>query len=255
MKLIVRQQMADKRFFLKITALLMALVYVSGCANLGQKEYLEGKTVFGEKAMVVSAHPEATRVGVEVLEKGGNAVDAMVAVHFALAVVYHAAGNLGGGGFMMYRQPNGEVVSLDFREKAPLAAYEEMYQDENGDIIDGLSLAGPMASGVPGSVDGMLKAHARYGTIPLKELLQPAYTLARSGFAITAKQANNYNRYRKTFIEHNRDSTDIPLVKLEGEWAEGDLLIQKDLAATIKRIQKAGRDGFYKGKTDRKSVV
>ncbi|AWW29239.1 gamma-glutamyltransferase [Echinicola strongylocentroti] len=249
MKFTLIQRLSGKQISIRFIALFIALAYISGCAKISQKEYLEGKTVHGDKAMVVSAHPEATRVGVEVLEKGGNAIDAMVAVHFALAVVYPAAGNLGGGGFMMYRQPGGEVVSLDFREKAPMAAYEEMYQDENGDIIDGLSLAGPMASGVPGSVDGMLTAHARYGSLPLKALLQPAYKLARSGFPITAKQANNYNRNRKRFIEHNRDSTTIPLVKLDGEWQEGELLVQKDLAATIKRIQKEGRDGFYKGKT------
>ncbi|QDH80924.1 gamma-glutamyltransferase [Echinicola soli] len=249
MNLKLLQQLAEKRIYLRVISLFLVVAYISSCAKIGRKDYQEGKTVHGDKAMVVSAHPEATRVGVEVLEQGGNAIDAMVAVHFALAVVYPAAGNLGGGGFMMYRQPDGEVVSLDFREKAPMAAYEEMYQDENGDIIDGLSLAGPMASGVPGSVDGMLTAHARYGTMPLKKLLQPAYKLARSGFPVTAKQANNYNRYRNTFIEHNRDSTVIPLVKLDGKWEEGDLLVQKDLAATIKRIQDEGRDGFYKGKT------
>ncbi|WP_137404194.1 gamma-glutamyltransferase [Echinicola rosea] len=249
MKFTLIHPVSGKLRYIRFIALFVAMAYISGCARIGKKEYQEGKTVYGNKAMVVSAHPEATRVGIEVLEKGGNAVDAMVAVHFALAVVYPAAGNLGGGGFMMYRQPSGEVVSLDFREKAPMAAYEEMYQDENGDIIDGLSLAGPMASGVPGSVDGMLTAHAKYGSLPLKTLLQPAYKLARGGFPITAKQANNYNRYRKTFIEHNRDSTVIPLVKLDGEWEEGELLVQKDLAATIKRIQKSGRDGFYKGKT------
>ncbi|MBD8491321.1 gamma-glutamyltransferase [Echinicola sp. CAU 1574] len=230
-------------------SILLLIIYLASCARINKEDYLEGKSAIGEKAMVVSAHPEASKVGIEVLQKGGNAIDAMVAVHFALAVVYPAAGNLGGGGFMMYRQSNGNVSSLDFREKAPLAAYEEMYQDENGEIIDGLSLAGPMASGVPGSVDGMIEAHKKYGSLPLKDLIAPAYQLARKGFAITENQANNYNRYRSVFIKHNRDSTQIPLVKLKGKWEKGDVLVQKDLAATLKRIQLEGRDGFYKGKT------
>lgn len=231
---------------------LVLVVFVSqffACSVFESKNYKEGKSVFANKAMVVSAHPEATRVGIEVIEKGGNAIDAMVAVHFALAVVYPSAGNIGGGGFMIYRPMDGEVASLDFREKAPLAAYEEMYQDENGEIIDGLSLVGPMASGVPGSVDGMIQAHEKYGSIPLKDLIEPAYKLANKGFPITEKQANNYNRYKTVFIEHNQDSTNIPLVRLDREWKEGDVLVQKDLARTLKRIQENGRDGFYKGET------
>ncbi|WP_236252923.1 gamma-glutamyltransferase [Echinicola sp. 20G] len=247
--MILKKLMVNRFRIFQGTSILLLMVYLASCAKISKKDYLEGKSAIGEKAMVVSAHPEASKVGIEVLQKGGNAIDAMVAVHFALAVVYPAAGNLGGGGFMMYRQSNGDVSSLDFREKAPLAAYEEMYQDENGEIIDGLSLAGPMASGVPGSVEGMIEAHKKYGSLPLKDLIAPAYQLARKGFAITENQANNYNRYRSVFIKHNRDSTRIPLVKLKGKWEKGDVLVQKDLAATLKRIQQEGRDGFYKGKT------
>nr|WP_229802450.1 gamma-glutamyltransferase [Echinicola pacifica] len=230
-------------------AFLLGVCVLFSCAPMPTKDYSEGKSVVGNQAMVVSAHHEASRVGAEVLKAGGNAIDAMVAVHFALAVVYPAAGNLGGGGFMMYRPEGGEVVSLDFREKAPLAAYEEMYQDENGEIIDGLSTAGPMASGVPGSVDGMIRAHKRFGTMPLKDLIEPAYQLAKRGFAITAQQADNYNGTKQRFIDNNRDSTAIPLVRLDRLWQEGDVLKQKDLAATLKRIQKLGWEGFYKGKT------
>ncbi|UCS91860.1 gamma-glutamyltransferase [Echinicola marina] len=247
--------MSKKRIYspkLRLAHLLVLIISVSqflACSNFERKNYKEGKTVLANKAMVVSAHPEATRVGVEVLERGGNAIDAMVAVHFALAVVYPSAGNIGGGGFMIYRPVEGEVSSLDFREKAPLSAYEEMYQDENGEIIDGLSLAGPMASGVPGSVDGMIQAHKRYGSISLEELIDPAYKLAKEGFPITERQAKNYNSYKPLFIKHNRDSTHIPLVRLDREWKEGDLLVQEDLAETLKRIQENGRDGFYKGET------
>ncbi|WP_230981274.1 gamma-glutamyltransferase [Echinicola salinicaeni] len=243
--------MSTKRFYssrfylVRVFVLAVFVSHFFACS----KSYEEGKTVIGNKAMVVTAHPEASRVGIEVLENGGNAIDAMVAVHFALAVVYPAAGNIGGGGFMIYRPVDGEVSSLDFREKAPLAAFEEMYQDENGEIIDGLSLAGPMASGVPGSVDGMIQAHKKYGSVPLKELIAPAYKLAKKGFYITEKQAKNYNRYKSVFIEQNQDSTNIPLVRFDRKWQEGDLLVQQDLASTLKRIQDNGRDGFYKGET------
>src|SRR5690606_2750249 len=172
-----------------------------------------GKTAIGNEAMVVTAHPEATRVGLEVLANGGNAVDAMVAVHFALAVVYPSAGNVGGGGFMVLRDTVGMTYSLDFREKAPLAAHEDMYLNEEGKVMDGLSLYGQKAAGVPGSVDGMLKAHEKFGTLPLKTLIDPAIRLAKKGFKISEQQANNYNYTRKDFITYNRDSLNIPLLK------------------------------------------
>src|SRR5690554_3097086 len=149
-----------------------------------------GKTAIGKEAMVVTAHPEATKVGLEVLADGGNAVDAMVAVHFALAVVYPSAGNIGGGGFMVLRDTLGNSYTLDFREKAPLAAFENMYLDEQGEVIPGLSLNGQKAAGVPGSVDGMIKAHAKFGKLPFKSLVDPAIRLARKGLEITdSKQA------------------------------------------------------------------
>ncbi|RXJ49525.1 gamma-glutamyltransferase [Gelidibacter gilvus] len=198
--------------------------------------------------MVVAAHPEATRVGMEILKQGGNAVDAMVGVHFALAVVYPNAGNLGGGGFMMYRQHDGEVFSLDFREKAPGNAFEDMYLDENGDVIEGESLYGQKASGVPGSVDGMLKAHEKFGTLPLATLIEPAIQLAEKGFLISAQQARNYNYHKKDFVKYNRNPETVTLIK-ESKWEEGDLLVQKDLAETLTRIKQNGRAGFYEGKT------
>ncbi|MBR9855806.1 MAG: gamma-glutamyltransferase [Algicola sp.] len=198
--------------------------------------------------MVVSAHPEATKVGYEILKNGGNAIDAMVGVHFALAVVYPSAGNLGGGGFMMYRENNGNIFSLDFREKAPQNAYEKMYLDEEGNVIDGQSLSGQKASGVPGSVDGMLKAHEKFGSLPLPSLLIPAIKLAEKGFHITSKQARNYNHYKNDFVKYNQYLGSVPLIK-EWNWKEGDLLVQKDLAKTLKRIKENGRAGFYEGKT------
>lgn len=207
-----------------------------------------GKTAFSNNGMVVSAHPEASKVGMKILEQGGNAVDAMVGVHFALAVVYPSAGNLGGGGFMMYRENGGEVFSLDFREKAPGNAYEEMYLDVEGNVIEGESLYGQKASGVPGSVDGMLTAHEKFGSLPLSSLIDPSIKLAEKGFRISAKQASNYNYFKETFIKNNRNPETVTLIKDE-KWVEGDLLVQKDLAETLKRIKANGRKGFYEGKT------
>lgn len=213
-----------------------------------------GKVVTGNSAMVVCAHPEATRVGVGLLQRGGNAVDAMVGVHFALAVVYPTAGNIGGGGFMVLREKDGATHTLDFRETAPGKAHENMYQNERGEVIDGLSLYGHLAAGVPGSVDGMLRAHERFGKLPLKELLEPAIQLAEQGFAITEQQAANFNRNREAFLQYNLDTLHIPLVK-SIPWQAGDTLQQKELAATLRRIQEKGRAGFYEGETARLLVA
>lgn len=237
-----------KYYSSSLTAFLAMTCFLLFSCKVIHPETDLGKTAFGREAMVVSAHPEATKVGLDILAKGGNAVDAMVAVHFALAVVYPSAGNLGGGGFMVLRDSLGDVYSLDFREKAPLAAHEDMYLDAQGRVIEGLSLFGQKASGVPGSVDGMLKAHEKFGSLPLKELVDPAIRLAAKGFDITAEQAKDFNRLRHDFISHNRDSMGLSLVKRE-KWEEGDLLRQRDLAKTLKRIKKSGRAGFYEGKT------
>jgi gamma-glutamyltranspeptidase/glutathione hydrolase len=207
-----------------------------------------GKTAIANNGMIVSAHPEATQVGLKILKQGGNAIDAMVGVHFALAVVYPSAGNIGGGGFMMYREHDGDMFSLDFREKASVNAYEEMYLDDDGNVIEGESLYGQKASGVPGSVDGILRAHKKFGSLPLSTLIKPAIKLAKKGFHITTKQARNYNHFKDDFISNNNHPDQIALIK-EGEWKEGDLLVQKDLSQTLERIKKYGRAGFYEGKT------
>ena len=236
---------------LKFVACLFWSLFFLSCANnpnLFEETRLSGKTALGEKAMVVTAHPEASRVGYDILKEGGNAIDAMVGVHFALAVVYPSAGNLGGGGFLMYRDNTGEVYSLDFREKAPALAHEDMYLDEDGNVIEGQSLYGQKASGVPGSVDGMLRAHEQFGSLPLARLIEPAIRLAENGFTITANQARNYNHYKEDFVKYNRNPGSVALVKSE-EWKEGDLLIQKDLGQTLRRIKENGRAGFYEGET------
>jgi gamma-glutamyltranspeptidase/glutathione hydrolase len=207
-------------------------------AQVAEKKYQNG--------MVVCAYPDASRVGVEILKKGGNAVDAAVAVQFALAVVHPQAGNLGGGGFMVYRSAKGESNSLDFREKAPALATTDMYLDAKGDVIPDKSLATHQASGVPGSVDGMVEAHKKYGKLKWADLVQPAVDLALNGFKITVRLASDMNSKRETFIQMNPGKT--YLVNAE-PWKAGDILIQTDLAKTLQLIRDHGRAGFYAGKT------
>lgn len=213
--------------------------------SVAQQESSTPKQEFKNGA-VVTAHPIASQVGVDILKKGGNAIDAAIAVKFALAVVYPNAGNIGGGGFLVYRSKAGEIATLDFREKAPAAAFKDMYLDEQGNAITDLSLYGPLASGVPGSVAGMDAAYKKYGLLPWKTLVQPAIDLAEKGFALTAQQAKEFNDHQADFIKYNPNGAAI--IQTE-KWNEGDLFIQKELASTLKRISKKGRDGFYKGET------
>lgn len=195
-------------------------------------------------AAVVCAHPEAAKVGVAIIKDGGNAVDAAIAVQFALAVVYPNAGNIGGGGFLVYRSKTGESDALDYRETAPGKASRDMYLDEKGNPVTNKSLLGALASGIPGSVDGMVKAHNKYGKLKWKKDIQPAIELAEQGFAVTAQQAAELNRHKEDFLKYN--SKPVAFVK-EAVWKEGDLLKQPQLAATLKLIRDKGRAGFYEG--------
>ena len=199
-----------------------------------------------KNGVVVTAHPEASKVGVEILKKGGNAIDASVAVQFTLAVVYPNAGNIGGGGFLVYRDAKGKTDALDYREKAPFKATEDMYWDKNGNAITELSLYGQFAAGVPGTVDGMVKAHEKYGKLNWKDLVQPAINLAQKGFKITKQQASELTNKHNDFVKYNPKTNALTS---KSSWKEGDLLIQKDLANTLKLIQQKGRAGFYEGKT------
>lgn len=194
--------------------------------------------------MVVSANEIASKVGVEILKKGGNAVDAAVAVQFALAVVYPNAGNIGGGGFMVYRSAKGEINSLDFREKAGANAGRDMYLDAAGNPIVDKSLHGQLAAGVPGSVAGMAEAHQKYGHLKWEDLIAPAIHLAQDGFKLSARQARELNGLKGTFTKLNPLGT--ALVK-EAKWIEGDVLEQNELANTLKLIASKGRNGFYEG--------
>src|ERR1700744_1336805 len=195
-----------------------------------------GKDNGGEyhNRMVVCAYPDAAQVGLEILKKGGNAVDAAVAVQFALAVTFPEAGNIGGGGFMIFRSAQGETNTLDFREKAPAGASQNMYLDSAGNVIPGLSLSTHLASGVPGSVDGMVEAHKKYGKLRWEELVQPAIDLARNGFKITKRMAGDLNRVTAELRKLNKGKNYLLKDSL---WKEGDILVQEDLAKTLEQIR------------------
>lgn len=200
--------------------------------------------VVADKAMVVSAREEASKIGIEILQKGGNAFDAMMATEMALAVTFPFAGNLGGGGFMVYRMADGSVGSIDYREKAPLAATKDMYLDENGEFLSNLSTKGALASGVPGTIAGIFEAQAKFGKLNPAEILQPVIDLAKNGFVITPSQAERLQRARAQFVEVNGTKTFF-----NREINAGDTLKIPVLAATLERIAKNGRDEFYKGET------
>jgi gamma-glutamyltranspeptidase/glutathione hydrolase len=197
------------------------------------------------KAMVVSANPLASQVGSAIMKQGGNAIDAMVATHFALAVVYPQAGNIGGGGFMVYRDKNGKSIALDFREKAPLSASRDMYLDSLGNVIAGKSSVGIFSVGVPGSVAGMVEAHKKYGKLPFKQLVQPAIRLAK-GYKLTAKDAKLFNEFNAKFEENNRFKT---LYQSKSNWQKDDVLKNPALVKVLERIAEQGNAGFYEGET------
>ena len=196
------------------------------------------------KAMVVSAHPLASEIGVNILKKGGNAADATIAVQFALAVVYPSAGNIGGGGFFVYRDKDGHCSTLDFREKAPLLSKRDMYLDSTNNVIKDLSLYSYLAVGVPGTVDGMVNIHEKLGQLPWEELVQPAIDLATNGFELTRLEANKLNRFNKTKGTINKNSD-----YFKENYSEGDSISLPHLSKTLVLIRDYKRAGFYNGKT------
>ncbi len=198
-----------------------------------------------EKGLVVSAHPLASEAGAQILKKGGNAFDAAIATQFALAVVYPQAGNIGGGGFLVGYTKKGEKIALDYRETAPKNASRDMYLDEKGKANTDLSQNGRLAVGVPGSVSGMFYTHQKFGKLPMSVLIQPAIDLAQKGFALTEREANLLNETREDFLKHNSHPTAFTK---EIPWKKGDILVQKELAQTLKLIQKQGEKAFYEGK-------
>ena len=225
----------------KLLTLTFATIFIVSC---DQKKEAKVSGFIADKAMVVSARVEASTIGSDILEKGGNAYDAMVATQLGLAVVYPVAGNIGGGGFMVYRNNDGKTGALDFREKAPLTANRDMYLDKDGNVIPGKSSFGIHSVGVPGSIAGIFEVYHKFGSLPFKELIQPSIDMARNGFKVTKMQANALNRTRKRFQKANNYK-----ILFDKEWKEGDLLQQEELAQTLERIRDHGQDGFYKGKT------
>jgi len=202
--------------------------------------------VNAKNGMVVSASAIASKVGVKILKKGGNAVDAAVAVGFALAVTYPFAGNIGGGGFMVIHLKSGTNTTIDYREKAPGNAFKDMYLDKNGNFEPKLSLEGTTSSGVPGSVAGLIYALKKYGSMKLKDVIQPAIDLAQNGFPLDYNTAESFKEYLHDFEKY---SSSIQKFSKDGKpYKEGDLFKQPDLASTLKEIKEKGDDGFYKGR-------
>ena len=207
-------------------------------------------SIFAENGMVVSTSKQASEIGIRILKQGGNAIDAACAVGFALAVTSSSNGNIGGGGFMVTYLADGTVFTLDYREKAPAAAYRDMFLDDNGNVIKDMSLKTRASSGVPGSVDGLLKAWSKYGSgnISLRELLYPSISLAERGFKLSVYEAQTLNTFKELF-SNNEAAAKIFIRSDNRDWKSGDRLVQKDLGKTLKRIARYGRNGFYSGIT------
>lgn len=226
---------------LEVTTILLFFTFIS----FGQQ-----KGLVAEKAMVVSAREEASKIGVDIIKKGGNAFDAMIATQLALAVAYPYAGNISGGGFMVYRKANGDVGSLDFREKAPQKASKNMYQDKNGNVIPKLSTNGALSVGIPGSVAAIFEVHKKFGKLPLAALFQPSIDLAQKGIIVTEKEKTKLDEYRAVIVRISGDKT-----LYNKTFQVGDTIKYLALANTLKQILKNGKDEFYKGKTAKKLVA
>jgi gamma-glutamyltranspeptidase / glutathione hydrolase len=233
------------RILFSLIVLLFSCKVQHAPVSVDHYQYSINKKAFAHQGAVVCAHPLASKVGVEILKQGGNAIDAAIATQLALAVVYPGAGNIGGGGFMVARLSSGQKLALDYREKAPSSASRDMYLDQTGNVIAGKSVNGHLSSGVPGTVAGLSEA-AKYGKLSFKKLIQPAIDLAEKGFAITEREANSLNSIQDALKQYNTTPTAFQKPQ---RWKTGDTLIQKDLANTLKRIRDKGVKGFYEGAT------
>ena len=235
----------------KIILLALLLVSIISCKKPFTKPQVDEtkRGLIVEQAMVVSARVEASKIGTDILKKGGNAFDAMAATQLALAVAYPYAGNIGGGGFMVFRKANGDIGALDFREKAPLAATKDMYLDSLGNVIPEKSTLGIMSVGVPGSVAGIFAVHEKLGSLPIEDIIKPAIELAKKGVVITEKQEKKFKKYQESFRKVNKDS-----ILFEKDWKANDTIKYNALAETLTRIMTNGRDEFYKGETAKRLV-
>ena len=228
-----------------LTHLSFGQTFFKSHANINPYHYKIAKEKTFDNAAVSSAHALASMVGAAIMQDGGNAFDAAIAVQLSLAVVFPEAGNIGGGGFMLARKKEGELIGLDFREEAPSKAARDMYLDEKGNPYPDKSTSGALASGIPGSVAGMFSIHA-YANLPFEKLIEPAIELAQFGFVISESEAKGLNANRNDFVKYS--ASESAFTKRE-TWKAGDTLIQPALALTLKRIQEKGAAGFYEGPT------
>ena len=232
-------------FVLVLTGNLIAQPFLKAHPQINPYQYEIVKEKSFDNGAVTSAHPLASMVGAAMMQEGGNAFDAAIAAQLSLAVVFPGAGNIGGGGFMLARKVNGELIGIDYREAAPASASRDMYLDEQGNPIDGKSTRGSSASGIPGSIAGMISTHA-YAKLPFAKLIEPAIEFAEFGYVISEREAKGLNADRANFLKYS--SAPSAFTKKE-VWKAGDTLIQPELAATLKRIQAKGLAGFYEGAT------
>ena len=230
---------------MRYLALLITLLLL-GCREEPRVDYEANKTATYSTAAIAGPHPLATKVGLDVLKSGGNAIDAAVAMQFAMAVVYPRAGNIGGGGFLVYRSAEGEAITLDYREVAPSAAGRDMYLDAAGDVTPDLSTRGHLAVGVPGTVAGIEAMHERFGSMDWARLVQPAIDYAAQGYRLSESEVNRLKRYHHDFVEFNENTPFSDTTAVAGTQVH-----QPDLAATLTRIRDNGAAGFYEGETAR----
>ena len=221
---------------------ILLILFILSCKN-------KNEGVLADNGMVVSARQEASKIGLDILKNGGNAFDAMLATELALAVSYPSAGNIGGGGFMVYRKSDGSIGALDYRERAPINSTSDMYLDENMEIIKGLSMIGGLSVGVPGTIAGVFEAHKRHGTLTINELISPVIELAKKGVIVTKKQENRIKENRKYFKLVNKSK-----ILFDDDFNTNDTIKFPNLASTLERIMKYGKDEFYKGETAKKLV-
>jgi gamma-glutamyltranspeptidase / glutathione hydrolase len=227
---------------MKKTSLLILMLFIT-CISFSQTGLVTNN------AMVVSAREEASQIGIDIIKKGGNAFDAMVATELALAVAYPYAGNISGGGFMVFRKSNGEIGSLDYREKAPLLSSKDMYLDKEGNVIPNLSTDGALAVGIPGTIAGIFAIHKKYGKLPIEDLFKPAINLAKKGVVVTEKQLKQIKNFQEDIIKVSGSQT-----LFAKNYIIGDTIKYIALAETLTRIMKNGPNEFYKGQTGQKIV-
>jgi len=232
-------------FVLLITGKLIAQPFLKAHPHINPFQYEVVKEKSFDNGAVTSAHPLASMVGAAMMQEGGNAFDAAIATQLSLAVVFPGAGNIGGGGFMLARKVNGELIGIDYREAAPASASRDMYLDAQGNPIDGKSTRGSSASGIPGSIAGMISTHA-YAKLPFAKLIEPAIEFAEFGYVISEREAKGLNADRANFLKYSSAPSAFTQKEV---WKAGDTLIQPELAATLKRIQAKGLAGFYEGAT------